>query len=423
MVRFRAARCLWPLVGALLATPAAGDTFIWLDEAGVTHLTDDPSGVPPWARDRAQPGVDTLRSLWEDGLQGPAPETPAGSSSSDADRVVRLLRGAVDDLRRGESARAAATLRGVLRLDPGCPEAHWYLALLDRQRGRYEAAEQHLHAFLATASDDLGDWRASALRRLEVLADERRLADEGQLTGNLELVSSESTNFIIQMDAALAGTRPDYAATVLGYLEDARGEVSSQLGVAPLEPLGVVFYGKAAYLRAHRHRFSFQTVGFFDGRIHVVSPAHPSGGLRSLLFHEYTHAVFREKTGGDRPYWLNEGLAERVERRSRRQPASTRSERASLRARIEAEEWLPLRRLAPSFSGLSDEDARAAYLEAIAAAGWIEARTGPEARARLLRRLGEGYSVDQALFEAVGVDSNGLDAAVQADILSEFPAL
>ena len=52
----------------------------------------------------------------------------------------------------------------------------------------------------------------------------------------------------------------------------------------------------------------------------MTSPAHPSGALRSLLYHEYTHAVFREQTGGDRPYWLNEGLAERIERGSRRLP-------------------------------------------------------------------------------------------------------
>ena len=106
--------------------------------------------------------------------------------------------------------------------------------------------------------------------------------------------------------AALHAARSDYAATALRYLNEARTMVSKEIGVEPLEPLGVVFYGRAAYSREHSHRFSFQTVGFFDGRIHVSSPAHPSGSLRSLLFHEYTHAVFRDQTGGDRPYWLNE---------------------------------------------------------------------------------------------------------------------
>ena len=187
--------------------------------------------------------------------------------------------------------------------------------------------------------------------------------------------------------------------------------------------MGVRFYGKASYLQAHRHRFSFQTVGFFDGRIHVVSAAHPSGELRALLFHEYTHAVFREQTGSDRPYWLNEGLAELSERRSRGQEGLTRSELASLRIRIEGGLWIPLRRLAPSFSGLDDGDARAAYLTATAAAKWIEARTDREGRALLLTRLGEGISDDEVLREVLGLDTHAIDAAVRADIRSRFPVL
>ncbi len=185
----------------------------------------------------------------------------------------------------------------------------------------------------------------------------------------------------------------------------------------------MVLYGKAAYLKAHAHRFSFQTVGFFDGVIHVSSPAFPAQELRGLLFHEYTHALFREQTGGDRPYWLNEGLAELVERRAKSTPTSTRSERASLRTRIAGDDWIPLRRIAPSFGGLQGEDARSAYLESIVAAEWIEERTTTETRARLLQRLGEGWSIDQALYEAAGVDTDKLDAAIQRRLLDEFPTL
>jgi hypothetical protein len=132
--------------------------------------------------------------------------------------------------------------------------------------------------------------------------------------------------------------------------------------------------------------------------------------------------VFRDQTGGDRPYWLNEGLAEQIERSARSQPVSTRSERASLRMRIEAGEWIPLEQLAPSFSGLSNDDARAAYLQSAVAVEVIQSRTELAARARLLRQIGHGFSADQALYEAIGLDTQGLDAAVRQRILSEFPA-
>jgi predicted aminopeptidase len=184
-----------------------------------------------------------------------------------------------------------------------------------------------------------------------------------------------------------------------------------------------VFYGKATYVEAHRHRFSFQTVGFFDGRIHVVSAGHPAGELRALLFHEYAHAVFREQTGGDRPYWLNEGLAEISERASLNRRGLTRSERRALGRRIDAGEWLSLRRLAPSFSGLGDEDARAAYLQSLAAAAWIEARTDRAGRARMLQRIGEGESDDSAFQAVLGMNTVEIDAALQRVIREEFPTL
>jgi tetratricopeptide (TPR) repeat protein len=404
-------------------TRAGAESFIWVDDAGMTHLTDDPEAVPPAHREAASDEIDSLRGLWKDSILGPAMTTPVGGSGRERDRHLRLLRGAVNDLRRGETARAAATLRSVKRLAPKQAETYWYLAMLDRQRGRYESAHTHLKRFLELAGDDLAAWRKKARQLDGVLRDERRLVDTEIARGPIEFRRIKTPNFRIEFDSELASLDQRYAETVLRYLEEARNDLSTQIGVTPLEPLGVVLYGKAAYLQAHRHRFSFQTVGFFDGRIHVTSPAHPTETMRSLLYHEYTHAVYRDQTGGDRPYWLNEGLAERMERRSRRLEASTRSERISLRTRIEARNWIPLRTIAPSFSGLSDEDARAAYLESVVAAAYIEAHTSKAQRARMLERIGAGFSADQALHEALGLDTDGLDAAVQKSILDEFPSI
>lgn len=404
-----------------LAGSASGESYIWVDEQGVTRLSNSPGGAPGGARDAED--VESLRDLWRDGLTGPVPVTPPGASGTDADRVLRLLHGAVQDLERGETARAIAALRSARRLDPSRPEIDWYLASLDRQRGRYGSAAEHLELFLRHAGPELAPWRARARDRLESLSVERRLADRSRARGPLELVQYAGDHFEIQLDRELDEVSSDYAVRAMRFLEDARTVVDEQVGVTPAEPLGVVFYGRAAYSDAHAHKFSFQTVGFFDGRIHVSSPAHPSDTLRALLFHEYTHAVFRSETGGDRPYWLNEGLAELVERASRRRPSSTRSERASLRQRIETGDWIPLRRLAPSFSGLDDEEARAAYLESIVTVEWIREQSSADERQQLLRQLGRGFSMDQALHRMLGLDTEGLEASVQAWILSEFPAL
>lgn len=409
------------LLCVALATPAPAELWVWVDEEGRTHVTDDPEKVPETARprDAGEPELDTL---WGGRVRGPEPPPAARGSSRPEDRAASLIRSALDDLRRGESARAAAALDGALRADPGNVEAHWYLALLDRQRGRLDSSQRHLEAFLARAGDEHDAWRASARRRLAAMGDERRLADQQAGQGPLRLAAVESPHFRIQYDARLGAARADYARTVTRYLEEAREHALRRLGVAPLEPTGVIFYGKAAYLAAHEHRFSFPTVGFYDGRIHVASAAHPAGELRALLFHEYVHAVFAERTGGHRPFWLNEGLAELAERASSGQEPLSRRERAVLNERIAAGDWIPLGNLAAGFGGLPEDAARLAYLEATAAAAWIVARANATEVASLLDRLGRGEPADGALRATLGADTAGIDAAVRGEILARFPA-
>jgi hypothetical protein len=403
---------------ALAALPAPAELLIWVDEEGQTHVTDDPAKVPEAVAPRGA-GEAELDALWGGRVQGPKPP-PGRDSSRPEDRARSLVRSALDDLAHGEMARAAAALDGALRLDPQSAEAHWYLAILDRQRGRLDAAQRHLEAFLARAGDEHDAWRASAQRRLGAVSDEKRLAAAQAAAGPLRLAAAESPHFRISYDERLGDASPDYAQTVARYLEEARSHALTHLGVAPAEATGVVFYGKAAYLAAHRHRFSFPTVGFYDGRIHVASAAHPAGELRALLFHEYAHAVFAERTGGHRPFWLNEGLAEVAERAARGQEPTTRGARASLRQRIDAGEWIPLVRLAPGFAGLGESEARLAYDESAAAAGWILARASAAQIARLLDRIGRGEHPDAALREAVGADTEGIDRAVRREIETEF---
>lgn len=403
----------------LFAPPGFSEIRYWVDDSGVTHFSDDPEAGPVDATDLDSNGYETLRSAWDDGLEGP--RVRHSESSFGGDRVDRLMRGALVDLARGEIARADSTLRGVLRLDARRAEAHWYLASLARARGRFSTAERHLELFLDSAGPALATWRQKATVRLAAIEDERRLADPDRLDGPLELQPVRGEHFRVQVDARLGEVSGDYATRVLGYLREARTDVAALIGVEPLEPLGVVLYGRAAYVRAHAHRFSFQTIGFFDGRIHVASPAHPTESLRGVLFHEYTHAVFREVTGGDRPYWLNEGFAEQIERQSRNLAVSTRTERAALRANIEMDAWIPLDTIAQSFSGLGDDEARNAYLESVVTVGYIHSKTTVAERRQLLERVGAGFSIDQALHEIMGVDTKGLDAAVRAEIQREFP--
>ncbi len=411
-VRFGFAPTALLLVAAW--APASADLYSWIDADGVTHISDDLSAVPEPQRAAA---AAPLAGLWRDGVVGRRPES---RSETRADRVVR---GAIADLERGETARAAAALDSALRLDANHPEAHWQLAKLDRARGRYQSAAEHLRAFLSAAGESYDDRRAEARRRLAELEVEQRLIARPGREDPDRYPFVLSEHFRIEYDPDLAQPGRDYAAGVLGHLEEARRSAAQRLGAVPAEAMGVVLYGKAAYLQAHRHRFSFETVGFFDGRIHVVSAAHPERELRELLFHEFTHAVFREQTGGDRPFWLNEGMAEIAERGGRSRDGLTRGERVLLRGRIDAGSWIPLSELAAGFSGLDNDAARAAYLESAAAAAWLEAHSQKSQRARLLAGIGRGLTPDAALREAGLPSTAQIDRAVRDAIRSEFPEL
>jgi len=154
----------------LIALAGAAENFVWVDEAGVTHITDDPARVPDSVRGHAN-DAEALRSLW-DGPVGRPTTPPTGAAvDREEDRTRRALQAAVDDLQRGENARAAALLRAILRDQPGRPEPHWYLAQLDRYRGRYDSAGQHLEAFLAKppAGPEAERWVQHAKHTLDSL--------------------------------------------------------------------------------------------------------------------------------------------------------------------------------------------------------------------------------------------------------------
>ena len=361
-----------------------------------------PEVVPRFSNQSLEADPDSLRGEWASQFRGPLLETPKGRSGRTEDRAARLVESAVEDFRRGEISRGLAALETALRLEPGYAEAHWVRSLVAERQGDLERAEEHLQKFLVTSEEGQAALRSLAERRLLTLGQER---EHTHTTGTLE--GSGTSDLAVPQVA-----RDDLAR--------AQSEAARWVGVVPSDAVEVVFYGEAAYREAHRARFSFDTAGFFDGRIHVKSSPQSGARLRSLLFHESMHAVFREQAGGDQPYWLNEGMAHRNERQSEQLPTTTRSERAALHDRIASDRWIPLADLVNGFGGLTNAEAKTAYLEAAAAVDWIEARTDRVQRAQMLRQLRRGDSTDEVLWQAVGVNTAGLESALRVEIESEF---
>jgi hypothetical protein len=156
----------------LLALPGAAESFVWVDEAGVTHITNDPERVPEPVRD-APHDPESLRSIWDGPVDAPAPPATAASTGRGAHARACRAAGRRPPARR-ERARGGRAARHPARAAGPARAALVPRAARPLPR-RYDSAAQHLEAFLATAGDELEPWRATARARLAALADERRL--------------------------------------------------------------------------------------------------------------------------------------------------------------------------------------------------------------------------------------------------------
>lgn len=135
-----------------------------------------------------------------------------------------------------------------------------------------------------------------------------------------------------------------------------------------------------------------------------VSPGNLSWGKRAVA-HELSHAVLHQATENpfsDLPRWLDEGLAMRAEGKLESGYVS------SLERAIEGNSLISVRSLCSSFpadAGL----AHLCYAESYSLVDFILDHYGEERMTKLISILAEGAYYDDAVKEAFGVDTDGLE--------------
>ncbi len=183
---------------------------------------------------------------------------------------------------------------------------------------------------------------------------------------------------------------------ILAILERAYDEVGYDLNHYPRHEVEVVVYSDEDFVAVTD--LPSWVGGVFDergGRIRIpIRGIKQTADLRALLYHEYTHVVIRDVTGGRAPTWLNEGLA-LIEQRS-----AMDGEVELVRHLAVTGALLSLRALNGSFVGLSGSDARVDYAISYAATRYLVERSSLWDTQRLLQRLGEGLPFEEALEEA-----------------------
>lgn len=263
-------------------------------------------------------------------------------------------------------------LEKLIALAPNEPFPHLALADLLQEENRLEEAAHHLDLAADRANKDPGVQSYLSTVTAKV-----------RHTGKLEqrLNSRDSTHFTVKYDGE---SDQNTWTAVLEILEDAYREIGQKLGHFPSKPIVVVLYAKE----------SFQTStgspawadGLFDpvlGRIQVPTQGAltDQAWLRRVLRHEFVHALLHDQLGLNAaaiPTWLNEGLAITLSADQWEELDQLRHQTFTV---------IPLPMLEGTWSGLSQDAASVAYLEAYSAVHYMIDRYGMHRVHELLSHL------------------------------------
>jgi hypothetical protein len=196
-------------------------------------------------------------------------------------------------------------------------------------------------------------------------------------------------------------------------------QLETEAGVKVEVPVKIFIYGSFSDLRDAIAVGAQEWTGgqaFTDQGVVVigVSPNDLTYGLAATP-HELTHLVIHQATDnpyGDIPRWLDEGLAVYM---SGEMDAGWRGYRAQVANSAKSDELMTLQTLSSSFPANS-ELAGQAYAQSGAVVEFIIQHYGKDAMAKLLDIFSEGALYDDALTQALGVDTWELDNAWRASI-------
>jgi hypothetical protein len=232
------------------------------------------------------------------------------------------------------------------------------------------------------------EFRRAFKLRPDVATQQALLKAERDLEIEEKFKKNESFHFKLSYDGE---AEPGLAREVLKRLEDHFAVIESELSFSPSDSIGVILYTAQAFRNVSRAPGWAGALN--DGRIRV-----PVQGLTSMtpdlsatLKHELTHSFVFQKTRGQCPVWLNEGVAQYLE-------GARSGEFAADMIQLHAEKkGVSLATLEGSWLGLSGGGATFAYAWSLAAVEYLVRANGMGDIVRLLDRLAVEPSMAAAL--------------------------
>jgi hypothetical protein len=351
-------------------------------------------------------------------------EGEARSGNPDAnERAARALHAASQfELSRGDTEHALSDELTALKYAPDNPTILMNVAYLHLRRSEYKASLEYLERARRVAPDDpevakLAGWAYYGMSKLDqaVVEWKRALAlgpdpqvekalakaeRDNQEEGNYK--ENESSHFTLRYSGE---AEPDLAREVLRALEVHFAAIESELNYTPPDSIGVILYTQQAFSDITRAPGWVGALN--DGRIRV-----PVQGLTSLtpelsrvLKHELTHSFIQQKTHSRAPTWVQEGIAQWMEGQRSKDNA------AVLVQVYDEKQAMTLGQLEGSWMQLSGPIAQYAYAWALGNVEYIVQADGMGDIERILNRIAEGSSTEEAVREVLHANYDDLAQA------------
>ncbi|HWZ96671.1 MAG TPA: tetratricopeptide repeat protein [Candidatus Dormibacteraeota bacterium] len=338
----------------------------------------------------------------------------AGDSAALAHHVAAQY-----EMAHGDMEHALSDERTALNFAPEQPVLLMNVAYLHLRRSEFKQSLEYLERARRVAPDNpdvskLAGWAYYGLNKIDqAVAEWKRalaLRADPEVQAALDKAAkdkqeeesykeNESAHFNLRYSGA---SEPALAREVLRTLEAHYGAIESELSFSTPDSIGVILYTQQAFSDITN---APNWVGALnDGRIRV-----PVQGLTSMtpelsrvLRHELTHSFVQQKTHGQAPTWLQEGLAQWMEGKRSGDNA------AALVKIYDAKQGASLGQLEGSWMHFPGNTAGYAYAWALANVEAIVQTTGMGDIERVLEQIGAGQPTETALRNVLHSDYNDL---------------
>ncbi len=244
--------------------------------------------------------------------------------------------------------------------------------------------------------DAIPAWeRALSLRHDKGIEDNLARAKREQ-AAEANFTERDTGRFTLRYEGA--ATKDTLRQQIVAALDKDFDDLSNELGISPYQSIPVILYTEQAFFDVTQAPAWTGAINDGKLRIPVQGVDFITPEMARVLRHELSHSFINQVSSGRCPQWLNEGIAQLVEGRS----LGTRAPR--LARAVKDGTAQPLSSLEKSFMGYSRAQAIEAYDESLAAVAFIQDTYGMSDLRRILERLAQGGSTEDAMKDVIRLD-------------------